>query len=128
MFHHGAVKAAQSDLKACQKLIGYRFTKIDLLFEALQAPGTVALSANRRVLKRGNENLAIVGDLALATVLSVEWYKNDTNTEKGINFPTYCTRSILLANANNPQATGNNNGATGSSATNTSPASAEPPA
>jgi len=82
-YHNAALASAQCDLKACQTLIGYTFNNISLLFEALQAPGTLALSAKGQLLKRGNENLAIVGDLALATVLSVDRYKTAMNMEKG---------------------------------------------
>jgi len=81
-YHNAALVSAQHDLKACQTLIGYTFNNINLLFEALQAPGTIALSATGHPLKRGNENLAIVGDLALAAVLSAEWYRTD-NTSTG---------------------------------------------
>lgn len=125
--HNSALRQSQDHLKACETFIGYTFTDIGLLSEALQAPGSMCLGANGQLLKRGNENLAIVGDAALTAILSAEWFRTDTNTQKGEETLITSMRLFLRANVNAVQATGNNNGATACSATRTSPASAESP-
>ncbi|KAL8718023.1 MAG: hypothetical protein Q9181_008244 [Wetmoreana brouardii] len=59
---------------ACEATIGYRFHKPTLLWEALQADGSVIYSSGSPRYEEGNKRLAIVGDKILDFLLSLKWY------------------------------------------------------
>lgn len=62
--------------------IGYLFNDPRILWEALQAPGSIGNYFGRRRLPDGNKRLALLGDTALKLVLLREWYNGDGNRGK----------------------------------------------
>lgn len=59
---------------ACQQTIGYTFQDPTLLWEALQADGSIACLGATGRFESGNKRLAIVGDRVLDLMLSLKWY------------------------------------------------------
>jgi hypothetical protein len=69
-------------------ITSYQFRNPYLLFEALQAPGSGVQIVSGRILHRGNESLAIVGDAALTSVLSTKWYREAPSRATGKGKPS----------------------------------------
>lgn len=77
-----------------QKILGYKFNKPKILWEALQAPGAIFRSGEisgaggirhsvgYQRLPDGNKRLAIVGDTVLKLALVEDWYKGEENRGK----------------------------------------------
>lgn len=70
-----------------QKIISYTFRNPGYLYEALQAPGSGVITIEGRYIERGNECLAIVGDRALGTVMSKNWFATG-RAIKGVSYLT----------------------------------------
>ncbi|KAI1132250.1 ribonuclease III domain-containing protein [Nemania abortiva] len=60
-----------------QKIINYQFQNEDLLWEALQAPGSGVVTLNGRVLAQGNKNLAAIGDAVATLIIKSHCYEMD---------------------------------------------------
>lgn len=63
-----------SQVHDCQEAIGYTFQDELLLWEALQASGSLICHGTIPRYRAGNTRLAIVGDKLLDLLLSLEWY------------------------------------------------------
>lgn len=59
---------------AVENIIGYNFNDPLILWEALQAAGSMVRSAGSRRFPDGNKRLAVLGDTILKLVLVQEWY------------------------------------------------------
>ncbi|KAI0100400.1 ribonuclease III domain-containing protein [Nemania sp. FL0031] len=64
-------------ISTAQKIINYEFQNEDLLWEALQTPGSGVTMLNGRMLVQGNKNLASVGDAVITLVIKLDCYKMD---------------------------------------------------
>ena len=68
-------KAQMSDrTHGVEVIIGYNFDDPLILWEALQAAGSIVRSAGTRRFPDGNKRLAVLGDTILKLVLQQEWY------------------------------------------------------
>lgn len=61
-------------LDAVQDIIRYQFTERLILWEAMQAAGSMVRSAGGREFVDGNKRLAVIGDTVLQLVLAETWY------------------------------------------------------
>ena len=57
-----------------ERVIGRTFSDPLILWEALQAAGSIVRSAGPRHFPDGNKRLAIIGDTVLKLVLVTRWY------------------------------------------------------
>ncbi|KAJ8121871.1 hypothetical protein O1611_g9987 [Lasiodiplodia mahajangana] len=64
-------------IEMAQRLLNYKFENEDLLWEALQAPGSDVTTLNERLLAQGNKNLASVGDAVITLVIRHHCYNMD---------------------------------------------------
>lgn len=84
-----------TNLEAVQDIIGYQFTERLILWEAMQAAGSMVRSAGGREFVDGNKRLAVIGDTVLQLVLAEEWYRGGTS--RGILHGAYTSaRSVLM--------------------------------
>ncbi|KAL9635981.1 MAG: hypothetical protein Q9164_003120 [Protoblastenia rupestris] len=79
---------------ALQKILRYKFTNASLLWEAVQAPGSIVKtgeittagleyhSEGFQSMPDGNKRLAVVGDVALKMALVEEWYMSGKSRER----------------------------------------------
>jgi ribonuclease-3 len=65
---------ASAKIAQAEVMIGYTFKDPDILWEALQAPGSGVLRSGIRRIPNGNKRLAIVGDAALKLVINSQNY------------------------------------------------------
>ena len=65
-------------LQAVQDIIGYRFRKRGVLWEAMQAAGSNVHSAGDRIFADANKKVAVIGDTVLQPVFAVKWYNSGT--------------------------------------------------
>ncbi|KAI8954264.1 ribonuclease III domain-containing protein [Xylaria longipes] len=61
-------------LSLAQQILDYEFQNEDLLWEALQAPGSNVATLNGRELTQGNKGLAHVGDAVIMLVIKLDGY------------------------------------------------------
>jgi hypothetical protein len=71
--------AHEEEIVKAQKITGYKFRDPLLLKEALQAPTYARVFVGSRTLLDGNMTLAVVGDTAMKTTMSKEWYSTGTS-------------------------------------------------
>lgn len=67
------------NLEAVQDIIGYQFNERLILWEAMQAAGSMVRSAGGREFVDGNKRLAVIGDTVLQLVLAERWYGGGTS-------------------------------------------------
>ena len=60
-----------------QSILGYRFTNLELLLEALKAAGSGLNLARDLSSMDGNKRIAQVGDGALKLALAANWYHSE---------------------------------------------------
>lgn len=58
-----------------EKAINYTFRDRDLVWEALQMPGSMVRAAGARPIPDGNKRLAAIGDAVMEVVLRGRWYE-----------------------------------------------------
>lgn len=75
--------------------ISYHFNDRTFLEDALCVAGATARYGGPRDTSKGNQNLAVLGDLVMAAVMADAWF--ETNTPKG---HWQNRRSTVLSNAN----------------------------
>ncbi|KAH8164792.1 hypothetical protein CIB48_g3440 [Xylaria polymorpha] len=63
-----------SKLVAAQQILNYEFQNKDLLYEAMQTPGSNTASSNEHTLIEGNKRLAGVGDAVITLVIKLDCY------------------------------------------------------
>lgn len=68
-----------TNLEAVQDIIGYQFNERLILWEAMQAAGSMVRSAGDREFVDGNKRLAVIGDTVLQLVLAESWYGSGTS-------------------------------------------------
>lgn len=68
--------------QAVEVIISYDFKDPLILWEAIQAPGSIGNYFGRRRLPDGNKRLALLGDSVLKLVLVKEWYKGEGSRGK----------------------------------------------
>ncbi|KAI0486022.1 ribonuclease III domain-containing protein [Xylaria cf. heliscus] len=100
-------------LATAQKIIDYEFQNEDLLWEALQAPGSDVPTLNGRRLAEGNKGLSLVGDGVISLVIRLDSYmKNqyigeaNESLQRLVNnhrFATKCDKTGLAACINRNQ-------------------------
>ncbi|KAI1821744.1 ribonuclease III domain-containing protein [Xylaria intraflava] len=107
--------AKAKKLRIAQKIIKYKFQDEDLLWEALQAPGSNVTELRGQRLDQGNKALANLGDSVIALVIKHYGYKvhyniglinSELNTlASNYRFTTLCDTTGLTAciNANPSQ-------------------------
>ena len=61
-------------IKGVQTIFDYVFQDASVLWEALQAPGSISYDADGRNFSNGNKRLALLGDAILKVGLLDEWY------------------------------------------------------
>lgn len=64
-----------------EDVIGYKFKDNDIVWEALQAAGSVVRQSGNRSFREGNKRLAIVGDAVLKLALVEDWYDGEEARE-----------------------------------------------
>ena len=74
-----AANDIDTNLVAVQDIIGYQFTERLILWEAMQAAGSMVRSAGGREFVDGNKRLAVIGDTVLQLVLAERWYGDGTS-------------------------------------------------
>lgn len=73
------MSARESKIQLAQTIIGYSFQDPDLLWEALQVAGSGQSRIRGRNTSKGNERLAVLGDVRMASVLCEEWFTGPTD-------------------------------------------------
>ncbi|KAI0432158.1 ribonuclease III domain-containing protein [Xylaria sp. FL1042] len=63
-----------SKISAAQVILNYEFRNEDLLWEALQAPGSNVALLNGRFLTQGNKGLAALGDAVATLIVKLDCY------------------------------------------------------
>ncbi|KAI1172513.1 ribonuclease III domain-containing protein [Nemania sp. FL0916] len=64
-------------ISRAQGILNYKFRNEDLLWEALQAPGSDVVSLNGHMLRDGNKILASIGDAVVTLVVKADYYAMD---------------------------------------------------
>ncbi|KAE9963223.1 hypothetical protein BLS_009509 [Venturia inaequalis] len=72
------VKIAQAEAA-----IDYSFKDANLIWEALQAPGSGVVRSGTRQIPNGNKRLALVGDVVLKLIINVENYEQGLTRGEG---------------------------------------------
>lgn len=70
---------------ACEEVLGYRFRNPWLLWETLQANGSLVCFMSLPRYEEGNMRLAILGDKILDFLLAMKWYPTFEKRGKGLN-------------------------------------------
>ena len=74
-----------------ESVIGYTFIDSDLLWEALQAPGSGVVKAGTkpgsRYLPEGNRRLAVYGDALLQLIIIEDWLEENVARCKSLFYP-----------------------------------------
>ena len=75
-----------------EEKLGYPFQNPEILWEALQAPGSIGGNLPGRDLTDGNKRLALLGDAALKLVLLKRWYREGgSRGESSCSGPKYAS-------------------------------------
>lgn len=85
-------------VREVQNIIGYTFEDHFILWEALQAPGSITRLFGRRNMPDGNKRLAILGDTIMKLVLIEEWYEGAEDRGKN-QIPIHRPYSVLTERA-----------------------------
>ena len=72
----------QGKTTAAGTKIGRNFQDNDVVWEALNLPGSTVTQAGNRYFAEGNKAIAIPGDRSIETVLSMEWYMSGDSRRK----------------------------------------------
>ncbi|KAI0914732.1 ribonuclease III domain-containing protein [Ustulina deusta] len=93
-----------------QAVLNYEFQNEDLLWEALQAPGSSVATLNGRTLTQGNKGLATLGDAVATLVIKLDCYamnrsigETATVLQRAVNnsrFAFLCDKTGLTACVN----------------------------
>lgn len=82
-----------SYISDCEQKIGHIFKNRHVCWEALQVAGSGITSSGGRVFQKGNQRLAIQGDIVMNLILVTEWYRSSAS--KGEPLPAWMLSSIL---------------------------------
>lgn len=66
---------ANAKIARAEAVIDYSFQDANIVWEALQAPGSGVVRSGTRSIRDGNKRLAIVGDAVLKLIINVENYE-----------------------------------------------------
>lgn len=70
-----------TSIQGVENIIGYKFTNLSMIWEALQAAGSLVPVVGNRRLVDGNKRLAVLGDTVLQLALAETWL--DANEPRG---------------------------------------------
>lgn len=69
----------RSMIQRIEGIIQYTFQHKDIIWEALQAPGSgYRVSGNRHIDSQGNKRMAVLGDAYARVILLEEWFCRTT--------------------------------------------------
>lgn len=67
-------------IRGIERIIQYTFQDKDIIWEALQAPGSgYRMSGNRHIDSKGNKRMALLGDAYARVVVLEEWFGRTTS-------------------------------------------------
>jgi hypothetical protein len=92
---HNMALSMDDAISGVEAIIGYNFTTLSLLWEALQAPGSGVFQAgDRQLSNEGNRRMAMLGDTLLQLVIQQDWWIE--NVPRGRNHCVPISASHLL--------------------------------
>lgn len=84
-----AATKKKASMDAVEDILKWYFIQPDILWEALQAPGSGAtISGDRTITSEGNKRLALVGEAWMKLMILRDWYSEGTPRGRYIPKPT----------------------------------------